>query len=167
MDETEFWSIIDESRNRENNQTKQYEKLKLILKNYSPDDIVSFDLIFTQKSNDLYNWDLWAIAYIINKGCSDDSFTDFRNWIISRGKDFFKKALIHPKKLGEIINIGEDIFFEEIYYVAGYLYEEKTGEDLINFIDRYPKFPDEPEGEYWEEDDLEKLYPELCKKFSW
>ncbi len=167
MDETEFWNIVEQSKNKENNQEKQLEKLKLILKNYSSDDIVSFDLIFTQKSNDLYNWDLWAIAYIINQGCSDDSFTDFRNWIISRGKDFFTQALIHPKKLGEIIDIGEDIFFEEIYYVAGDLYEEKTGEDLINFMDRYPKVPDEPEGEYWEEDDLEKLYPKLCKKFGW
>ncbi|MBY9007007.1 MAG: DUF4240 domain-containing protein [Candidatus Lokiarchaeota archaeon] len=167
MDDSEFWNIIDKSSNKTNDQEEQYENLKDILKNYESEDIISFNLCFAQKTNELYRWDLWAVAYIINHGCSDDSFKYFRNWIISRGKDFFNDALIQPKKIGEVINIDDKIFFKEIGYVADNAYEEKTGEDVPDILDRFPKHPDNPDGDYWEEEDLEKLYPKLCKKFGW
>ena len=167
MNESEFWDIIDKSKKAANELEDQYKQLKEILKKYEPEDIISFDLIWHKKHIELYRWDLWAIAYIINGGCGDDSFIDFRSWIISRGKEFYNNASDHPKYIGENVKLDEESFFEEIAYAADEAYEEKTGEEMSVLLDRYPKEPDDPYGEYWDEDDLENLYPELCKKFKW
>lgn len=35
----------------------------------------------------LYRRDLWAAAYIIGGGCSDDSFIDFRAGLIAQGHE--------------------------------------------------------------------------------
>lgn len=40
----------------------------------------------------LYRYDLWAAAYLIGGGCSDDSFTDFRAGLIGQGCDWYEQA---------------------------------------------------------------------------
>ena len=36
----------------------------------------------------LYRWDMWAAAYLIGGGCSDDGFIDFRAGLIAQGLDW-------------------------------------------------------------------------------
>ena len=45
---------------------------------------------FMQKS---YLSSLWAAAYILMDGCSDDTFDYFRGWLIAQGKETFEKVL--------------------------------------------------------------------------
>lgn len=44
----------------------------------------------------LYRWDVWAAAYLIGGGCSDDSFMDFRAGLIAQGRDWYQKAAASP-----------------------------------------------------------------------
>jgi hypothetical protein len=62
----------------------------------SVEEIESFDKHFVQFSRQAYTWDLWGAAFIINGGCSDDGFQYFRWWLISRGRDWFYRALREP-----------------------------------------------------------------------
>jgi hypothetical protein len=39
------------------------------------------------------------VPALINGGMSDDGFTDFRYWLISRGRDVYERALADPDSL--------------------------------------------------------------------
>jgi hypothetical protein len=129
-----------------------------------PEDIESFNRHFSTLHAAAYRWDLWAVASIINGGCSDDGFIDFRSWLISRGRKFYEAALADPEAAAKGVE-PEEAEFETFAYAAGEAYERVTGRRL----------PDsayggaagtEPAGTRWREDDLPRLYPKLCKKFD-
>ncbi|WP_433680703.1 DUF4240 domain-containing protein [Nocardia sp. CA-119907] len=46
-------------------------------------------------------WDIWAAAYLIGGGCSDDSFTDFRAGVIALGRDWFERVTESPDSLAD------------------------------------------------------------------
>ena len=48
----------------------------------SENDIIEFAKIFNTLYANSYQSNLWAVAYIINGGCSDDGFDYFRGWLI-------------------------------------------------------------------------------------
>ncbi|HHQ6600568.1 TPA: DUF4240 domain-containing protein [Serratia fonticola] len=71
------------------------------LRQLSPEELIAFKKRFTELHNQAYRWDLWAAAYIMGGGCSDDGFMDFRDWLISRGQSVYEAALINPDTLAE------------------------------------------------------------------
>lgn len=110
---------------------------------------------------------MWGAAYIIEGGCSDDGFTDFRSWLISRGRDVYEAALRDPESLVEVAAADgvEATSFEEFQYVARRVYEEKTGHDMP---DTGVKHAEEPTGKEWSEggDDLSRRLPKLWTKYG-
>ena len=169
MDESQFWTIIDQSRKQATAPEKQHEALAEILQTLTADEIAGFAKHWYTKHGLAYRWDLWAVAYIIHGGCSDDAFMDFRAWLIGRGKAVYESALADPNSVGHHVAIGEEelICYEELNYVASDAYKKKTGEALPdNSTLGIPPEPSDPIGKDWDEDELPDLYPELCKKFS-
>jgi hypothetical protein len=127
-------------------------------------DILDFDTIFHQMSTRADTWDLWGAAYIIGGGCGDDSFIDFRSWLISMGQAVYEAALANAETLADIeIEDEDDVFFEEFAYIASRAYEDKTGNDM-------PRLPGPPHegtsGDEWDEDDLGERFPKLWAKFG-
>jgi hypothetical protein len=114
-----------------------------------------------------YRWDLWGAAYIIEGGCSDDGFTDFRSWLISMGRDIYETALRDPESLVDVADADgvETTSFEEFQYVPRQVYQEKTGQEMPDPGVRHPQ---EPEGDRWSEegDDLARRLPRLWAKFG-
>lgn len=129
-----------------------------------PSEIVSYQEHFDRQMISAYRWELWAAAYIIDGGCSDDGFTDFRYGLISRGREVFEAAVANPDSLAEI---SDDEFRNESFgYVANSVYESQTGECLPR---RQAKQPSEPAGEDWDFDDeelCEQKLPRLWAKFD-
>lgn len=124
-----------------------------------PVEIVSFQKHFDESFAKAYQWDLWAAAYVINGGCSDDGFTDFRYGLISRGREIYQKALQDPETLIEIA-VGEEeeefISNELFGYVAHDIYESKMNAGIpANDVEH----PTNPDGVEWDFDDQE-----LCKQ---
>jgi len=115
-------------------------------------------------SQNLYSWELWGAAYVIGGGCSDDSFSDFRSWIISLGKEGYQLALEKPDDLGPLTRepTVEDVFFEDFSYLADEVYEELFSEEME--IDL--QFLSEPRGESWDESSLDYLYPKLSEMYK-
>ncbi|MFN3196639.1 MAG: DUF4240 domain-containing protein [Chlorobiota bacterium] len=164
MDAEKFWEIIAVSKtNSSGDYEKQQVKLQKELLKLSPIEILEFDNKFRTLRGDVYNWDFWAAAYIINGGCSDDCFSDFRGWLIGQGKTTFENAVENIETLSELkeTNDGD---WEGLSYVPSDAYEKKTGNDIPNGI----RENFEITGEEWNEvgDDLKNKFPKLWAKFG-
>lgn len=57
---------------------------------------------------ELYQSKLWAVAYVINRGCSDDCFDYFPGWLIFRGKETCLNALQDPNSMVDLDMPYED-----------------------------------------------------------
>ncbi len=110
-----------------------------------------------------YRWDLWAAAYIIEGGCSDDGFTDFRAGLIGLGRDVYYAAVADPGSLVRQPARGVDFSQEGMLYAARAAYEAVTGAEIP---DEGRAHPEVPVGERWDEATVEKEYPELAAKFG-
>ncbi len=157
-----FWEIIEKSKLDAGDCSEQADNLSQLLGELEPQEIVSFNEHLNEKLVEAYRWDLWAVAYIVNGGASDDGFLYFRGWLLAQGKNYFEAALANPENAAKNAVVGEFNECEDILYVANSVYKEATGEDITTKIIE----PSEPAGESWEEDDVEQKFPELAEKFG-
>ena len=106
--EDRFWSIVDISAQQAGgDQRAQEEALKKELLTLSEEDLIGFDRTYRAMIDRAYHWDLWAAAYIINGGCSDDGFDYFRDWLISLGRSAYEDALRDPETLADIAEMEQ------------------------------------------------------------
>lgn len=169
MNENEFWSIIERAIKVSGNDPEEKEEaLTNEINKLTPSEIFEFAKLFDEKDSKAYNWNLWGAAYIINGGCSDDSFMDFRASLICMGKEIYEDAVNNPDTLAniEFNDPEEDLFFEGYQYIAFTIYEDKSEEEMP---DTQVNHPENPEGDEWNEeseDDLRKICPKLYEKYS-
>ncbi len=167
MEKAEFWTIIDASRDAaEGDAEAQLETLSEALAVLSPDDIVAFDRHLSAYHIRAYDWALWGAAYVIGGGCSDDGFMDFRGWLISRGEQVYEAALLDPESLVDVVMDDEDCQVEGYQYIASQVWEEQTGKEADEFPEHDLAYNTEPTGAQWDEDNLDALFPALCKRFG-
>ena len=162
MDSLKFWEIINTSKtNSSGNYSKQQTELKKELLKLPSIEILEFDNKFRTLRGQVNNWNFWAAAYIINGGCSDDCFSDFRGWLIGQGKTVFENAINNIETLSELTQTNEGDW-EGLSYIPTEAYENKTGNDIPNGV----RENFETSGEEWEEDDLKIKFPKLWSKFG-
>ena len=69
----QFWGIVEEvHRSSGGDMDAKCELLDKRLRQLSIDEVLSFTQHFTECKDRAYSWELWAAAYIIGGGCSDD-----------------------------------------------------------------------------------------------
>lgn len=165
MTEQLFWKAIAASRRDLLDPEEQSERLVRVLRQLKEEDIVEFDRLLQARINDAYSWDLWAVAFIAQGGCSDDGFEYFCCWLIAQGQAYFEAALKSPAAAARRIQPGESAELEPLLYVALEAWRERTerDEDDETFA---PVERVEPRGEPWEEEDLPRLFPKLVKRFA-
>lgn len=164
MDSDKFWEIIATSKsNSSGDYEKQQTELKMELLKLTAIEILEFDNKFRTLRGEVYTWDFWAAAYIINGGCSDDCFSDFRGWLIGQGKSIFENAVKDVSTLTQLEDTN-DGKWEGLSYVPTDAYEKKTGNDMPQGIRENMEIT----GVEWDEegDDLKIKYPELWKTFG-
>lgn len=159
-----FWRAIADSRRDAANLEEQMQRLSQLLKDADPGLLVDFQRVLEDRANDAYRWDLWAVAYIVNGGCSDDGFYYFRGWLIAQGRDYFETALADPERAADRIEPDDIAECEEIYAIAPRIYEAKTGRD--DFFEQLPAAPRTVQGTPWNEETIEALFPDLVERFS-
>jgi hypothetical protein len=85
---------------------------------------------------DAYRSPLWAAAYVINGGCSDDGFECFRGWLIVQGRDVHERIVADPDALADLPIIRArapsawPVECEATFCVAMEAYQAATGEEL-------------------------------------
>jgi len=162
MTTDQFWKLIDSAREEDADPESVAAAVKSRLEKLGAEEVLGFEWELTKRHAETYRWDLWAIAYIVNGGCSDDGFDYFRGWLIAKGRNYFEAALANPVRAADDAEPDANEC-EDMLSVAASVYKSKTG--------KYPPrsdipLPSEPAGKKWKEDDLQSLYPELCERFS-
>src|SRR5579872_1404459 len=103
MGTDEFWKIIDRVHAaRPDDMDAKCEGLRAELQNLSKVDLRAFIEHFDDADARAYDWNLWGAAYLIQGGCSDDSFSDFRASLISMGRKYYERALADPDSLADV-----------------------------------------------------------------
>lgn len=164
METKEFWKIIETTKFKSlGDYEKQQSELEKELTKLTANDVLEFDNKFRTLRGKIYNWNFWAAAYIINGGCSDDCFSDFRGWLIGQGQSIYENAIQNIETLTEL-NETNDGDWEGLSYIATDVYEKKTGNDMPKGIQENFEIT----GEEWEEDenDLKNRFPKLYTKFG-
>jgi hypothetical protein len=164
MESKKFWKIIENTKSESSGDyEKQQSLLERELLKLTAKEVLEFDNKFRTLRGKIYTWDFWAAAYIINGGCSDDCFSDFRGWLIGQGKSIFESAVQNIETLSELkeTNDGD---WEGLSYIPTDIYEKKTGNDMPNGIQENFEIT----GEEWEEDEneLKNKFPKLYAKFG-
>ncbi|MGW9206951.1 DUF4240 domain-containing protein [Embleya sp. NPDC055664] len=170
MDESEFWELIDATREAaEGDPEEQADLLVERLTQLDPDSVCDFAKHFEARYTRAYRWDLWGAAAVLLEGASDDVFDAFRCWLIGQGRDVFEGALRDPDDLADLLDTFDpdiDGDGEDLGYAADEAYEQMTGAPMPPV--GLPPQPVDPVGtainlEF--DDALAGRYPNLWTRF--
>lgn len=154
LTEDRFWEIIESS--------EKGQKLAEVLAKLTDDELFGYRYWWLLLNRKSYNQALWAVAYTVLGGCSDDGFDYFRFWLITRGKAVYYEALRDADTLcDEFDGLTDDEYpeWEDVDYVPMEVYEERTGKDFYDAEETYEfNMPAYPEMEFeWDEEDEESI----------
>ncbi|WP_151484212.1 DUF4240 domain-containing protein [Streptomyces albicerus] len=171
MDTDHFWTVIESARSSAESNGKTFaDALVDRLAAFSREEILAYQERFDEVHDALYRWDVWAAAYLIGGGCSDDSFMDFRAGLIALGRDWYERAAASPDALAAhpavraaatATDRDDRLFYEDVNYAAGDAFSRLTGdrEDFYEAWDQHRSAPapsdeTEPETEPESESDM-------------
>lgn len=171
MDETEFWEIIDATREAAGGDPEDHADLLVErLTQLDPDGVADFARHFENRFNRAYRWDVWGAADIMLGGASDDAFDYFRCWLIAQGRHVFEGTLHDADALASLIERFDpeiDGDAEDLGYAADEAYEALTGVRLPDL--GLPEPAPEPEGGYFDFEDaagMAERFPKLWDRFN-
>ncbi|MGW3148914.1 DUF4240 domain-containing protein [Streptomyces sp. NPDC001177] len=101
------------------------------------EEILAFEHRFTQLRHAIHRWDVWAAAYLIGGGCSDDRFCDFTAGLVALGPHWYNRANACPDELAEHPAVQaaaatgdqEAVFAEDFSFVSCRAYAQLTGNE--------------------------------------
>ena len=162
MDQHDFWNLIGRCRQAAGQDDSQFlQAVKRELSACSDEELGQFNGIMMEYRSIAYMPGLWEAATLIKSFCSDDSFTYFRAWLISQGKEVYLSALRCPDSLAEL-DIGRKCTLEAFSYVADDVYRERTGElDAMHAEIQYG----DGVGAMHRAEDGRSFLPRLVKKY--
>jgi hypothetical protein len=155
--------IVDSARSAAGTDDEVFlDRVREVLELLAPEEVIGFDAVQDELMAVSYRRDLWAAAYIINGGCSDDEFDYFRAWLIAQGRAVFERAVADPATLETAIVIDPawDAELEDFLYLPSSVYEERFGEELPE----RPRPAWELTGPEWDEDSIYEMFPKLMEK---
>ena len=168
MDAGRFWEIIETARASAGRDRLFHEALTDHLATLTEQDVLEYYERFEKMHDALYRHDLWAAAYLIEGGCSDDGFIDFRAGLIAQGRDWYEQAAASPDSLaghpavagGGHPLAGNPPFYEEVNYAASCAFDRVSGDEDAFWDalkERGPRIFVELMGEDFDFDDDQEL----------
>ena len=172
MNTDEFWAIIDQSlADSDGGVEDQTEQLRRLLDDIPDEDLVAFDTAFVTANRRLYSWPSWGAMTVMLGGCGDDTVTDFRSWVISRGRQVYERFLEDPDTIVDAgLDDDDEIGLAEGFaYVAAEVLEQRPDNAIRDSLpEREDLEPDdEPAGERVDnrESALAAIYPRLAARY--
>lgn len=173
MNEDEFWDLIEKTKQESyGNCSSQTELLIKILSEKSIEEILDYTKNFWKLFLQSYTSELWAMAHILNGGCSNDTFDYFRGWLIAQGRNLYEIFMKHPDEVADLTNNKMELFneCEFIIGVSRDVYIKKTGnedEKIYNTIKEVAKNYNYGKLELeWDESNLNEFYPKFYQKYN-
>jgi len=170
MDITEFWELIDKTREAASGDArKQSDLLTEELAKLPEKEIISFDDIFHDLKGNAYMGHLWDAAQLIEYGCSDSGFEEFREWLVGRGKEAYENAIKDPETLVDVLEVGEQIF-PTLLGPAMEAYEKVTGKEMPSMPRPWAQLLGRPKINIDAEEsellaEISERFPKLTTKF--
>ena len=139
MDIDRFWALIADARAQAadpDDAEAVADQAKALLATYPPEEIVAAQRILSGILADSYRNPLWAAAYLINGGCSDDGFDYFRGWLVTQGREVHDRAVADPDSLAEVPAViaaapeGYEMEGEDVLGIAWNAHIKATGEQM-------------------------------------
>ena len=184
MDGARFWTLIDDARHEPGKPDELAARLIDKLAAMDIESVLCWAQIYDAYQQLSYKMKLWAAAYVINGGCSDDGFEYFRGWLISQGQHIFLRALADPDSLAEVDVRRNEAEYEDMLGVGSAAYFKKVGMakgDYTAYTEACAKHPlgnneqralaasihfAQDIDRKWSEGDLKKVVPRLYAKFG-
>lgn len=129
MTDNLFWEIIDQGLD-DLSLGERLETLPDRLALFKPSAIRKFDQILREKDNAAYRTDIWALAYLLRGGCSDDSFDAFRGWLILQGRNVFEATIAAPNDFDVTLHHGDSGGMDALRDSAPLAYELREGKAM-------------------------------------
>ncbi|MEM8672081.1 MAG: DUF4240 domain-containing protein [Planctomycetota bacterium] len=170
MTDEQFWAIIARSyKNAGSDFERQLGELQALLEALNPEEILEFGGHFERRMALAYHWDVWAAAFIIRGGCSDDSFVDFRGTLIAFGQQVFESVMEDSDRLRDVLDRvcfddpEDEMFVEGFPSVADRAYFSLTGQETP-----VASLSQKLRGAPWDDrtDDLAKRCPRLWNRYG-
>ena len=150
MDSQEWWELIEAARGRvaDPADTEAVAARAAMLLSACPrGEIVLADEVLWSLMANSYRYPLWAAAYLINGGCSDDGFEYFRGWLIMQGRAGYERVMADTDALAGFATIRAKapsrrlVECEDALYIASRAYLAATGEEFPRpgFRIKYPR----------------------------
>ena len=190
MDRETFWEIVGAARERAgagaDDRGPEDDPLpdaltELLVERLTADEMLAFVDVAGDLADDAYAWPLWGAAYLVEGGCSDDGFMDFRDGLVLSGRAAFERAVSDPDSLADHPTVaamargGSAWFgFESLDSIVGDAWSRATGEDDEAYYAARERTSSgharsEPTGEQWDFDDDEenaRRLPRLTALFA-
>ena len=165
MNETAFWQLIESSSSPDDCRGRA-SAIQATLEGMDVAEVASYCKHFDTCCNALYRWDLWAIAYLMMGGSSDDTFEYFRCWVISQGQAAYEAALADPAAFAMTLDPTVNGYWgcEDLLYAGGSAYKALTGK---YGLPRTAPPIMSPAGEEWDEERVADLYPAVAARFGY
>jgi hypothetical protein len=173
VDTEQFWQLIEDARGQVTEPTDGdavADRASTLLAALSPGEIIAAEQILWDLMGSSYRDSLWAAAYLINGGCSDDGFDYFRGWLITQGREAFDRAVAEPDALAELPAVlaasveGMEMECETTLTIAWNAHRAATGEQLPAGA-RAVHYPEQGSGwdfDFDDQDEMRRRLPRLA-----
>ncbi|MFD3487553.1 DUF4240 domain-containing protein [Streptomyces sp. NPDC058665] len=139
MNKQQFWRLIEAAREQvpdpEDGEAVA-DRASELLAARPVEEIVAAQQTLWNVLGDSYTNPLWAAAYLINGGCSDDGFDYFRGWLLSQGEEVYARVVAAPDTLAELPVVraastnGMEFECESVLSISWNAHLKVTGEEL-------------------------------------
>jgi hypothetical protein len=177
MDTQQFWQLVDDARSQVAEPAAGDEvadRTSALLAAQPREEIVAAQQVFWDLMADSYRNQLWAAAYVINGGCSDDGFDYFRGWLITQGREVFESVVADPDTLADLPVIraaavdGMELECEEALGIASGAHTTATGEELPAdaYTIEYPELDASWDFDFDDHEEITRRLPRLAALYA-
>jgi hypothetical protein len=168
----DFWAVISlATADRPASPGEVAKRAAADLATRDPEEIVAWARHLDKVMVASGSQDLWAAAYLINGGCSDEGFDGFRGWLIAHGREAVARSGQTPDSLADMPAVRSaaesGAVFEagEVLSIAAEAYQQATGSELPAW-ERPATRPDA--ADLWDfdnEEEMQRRLPRLSALF--
>ncbi|MFE5807655.1 DUF4240 domain-containing protein [Streptomyces sp. NPDC056491] len=174
MDKQTFWKLIETARADADPQGVASRAARL-LADRPETEVAQAQQVLWDLLAESYRAPLWAAAYVINGGCSDDGFDYFRGWLLTQGREVFEAALADPDSLAahaavrEAAAEGLELEDESTLSIAWTAYRAAVGRELPadSFTISYPALDPSWDFDFDDTDEIAVRLPRLSALFAY
>ncbi|MFE3493421.1 DUF4240 domain-containing protein [Streptomyces sp. NPDC059175] len=178
MNKEQFWKLIEKAREHVPDTRDGSDiacRASALLARRSAQEITTAQQTLWDLMADSYQNPLWAAAYVVNGGCSDDGFDYFRGWLIAQGRTIYERVVADPDTLAELPGVltavaeGTDLDCEDMLCVAWNAHQKATGRELPAdaFTIRYPDLDPAWKFNFDDREEMARRLPALTALYSY